>query len=60
MHARGIGERAWGSLCSVGAPGGGERGMGWVGGGVGVEGGRGRGKMGDGAAVSCVGGRVSD
>lgn len=38
MHARGIGERAWGSLCSVGAPGGGGRGDG-VGGGVGVEGG---------------------
>lgn len=48
MHARGIGERAWGSLCSVGAPGGGERGMGWVGGGGGRGGvgGGARGEMG--------------
>lgn len=43
MHARGIGERAWGSLCSVGAPGGGNGGWGgWGGGG-------GRGGVGGGA-----------
>lgn len=46
MHARGIGERAWGSLCSVGAPGGGW----WMGrcvggGGGGVLGGGARGGM---------------
>lgn len=45
MHARGIGERAWGSSCSVGAPGGGMGRCVGGGGGGGVLGGGARGGM---------------